>query len=61
MFGSSEIILILLAVLLLFGGKRLPEIARNIGRGYNLLKRELREFKNSIDLSEKDDEPERKG
>ncbi len=36
--GLAEILIILLAVLLLFGAKRLPEIMRQFGQG-------LREFK----------------
>jgi sec-independent protein translocase protein TatA len=31
--GSQEIILLVLAVLLLFGGKKIPELMRGIGRG----------------------------
>lgn len=31
--GASEIILILIVVFLLFGGKRLPELARSVGKG----------------------------
>jgi sec-independent protein translocase protein TatA len=38
MFGSGELILIMGAILLLFGGKKLPEFARNLGKG-------IREFK----------------
>lgn len=30
--GVTEIILILVVILLLFGGKRIPEIARALGR-----------------------------
>lgn len=39
--GFPEIVLILLVVLLLFGAKRIPEIAGSMGKG-------IREFKRSI-------------
>ena len=39
--GFPEILLILLVVLLLFGAKRIPEIAGSMGKG-------IREFKRSI-------------
>ncbi len=48
--GATEIILLLLVALLVFGPKRLPEMGRSLGRG-------MREFKDSI--SGKDDEDER--
>ncbi len=38
MIGGTEIIVILMIVLLLFGGKKLPELARSLGQG-------IREFK----------------
>ena len=38
--GLPEIIVILVIVLLLFGGKKLPELAKGLGKG-------LREFKNA--------------
>lgn len=38
--GGGEIMLIMLAVLLLFGGKKLPELARGLGKG-------IREFKDA--------------
>ena len=33
MLGTQEIILIVVALLLLFGGKKIPELMRGIGRG----------------------------
>lgn len=40
--GTPEIMLIMLAILLLFGGKKLPELARGLGKG-------IREFKDASD------------
>lgn len=40
--GTPELMLILFAVLLLFGGKKLPELARGLGKG-------MREFKDASD------------
>jgi sec-independent protein translocase protein TatA len=40
--GGPEMILIFVVVLLLFGGKKLPELARGLGKG-------LREFKDASD------------
>ena len=48
--GWSEWIVIFLIILLLFGAKRLPEIAKSLGKG-------IREFKKSI---KGDDEEESK-
>lgn len=38
-FGVWEIILIVLIILLLFGGKRIPELMRGIGKGINNFKK----------------------
>lgn len=38
MIGSGELIVILCVILVLFGGKKLPEFARSLGKG-------IREFK----------------
>jgi sec-independent protein translocase protein TatA len=40
--GTPEMLVILFAVLLLFGGKKLPELARGLGKG-------IREFKDASD------------
>ena len=46
LFGISggEILIILLAVLVLFGPKKIPEIARMLGRGINDFKKVQREI-----------------
>ncbi len=36
--GTGEIIIILIVVLLLFGAKRIPELARSLGRGVRSFK-----------------------
>ena len=51
--GPLEMILIFLAILLLFGAKRLPEIAKGLGKGINEFKSAMKdttnELKGSID------------
>ena len=58
--GGSEWILIVLVVLLLFGGKKIPELMRGLGKG-------VREFKDAKDnvrreleesITEKDAKPD---
>ena len=45
--GPWEILLILIVVLILFGAKRLPELARGLGQGIN-------EFRDAVDSSKKE-------
>lgn len=52
--GAPEIILIILAIVLLFGAKKLPELARGSGRALRIFKAET---KGLVD-SEKDDKDE---
>ncbi|MDX2248371.1 MAG: twin-arginine translocase TatA/TatE family subunit [Bacteroidia bacterium] len=47
--GGSEWVLILLAVLLLFGAKKIPELARGLGRGIREFKDASREIKREIE------------
>ena len=42
--GGSEMILIILAILLLFGGKKIPELMRGIGQGI----REFNDAKSNV-------------
>ncbi len=43
MLGGKEWIVILLFVLLLFGGKKIPELMRGLGSGLNEFKKATRE------------------
>ena len=54
--GTVEIILIVLAILLLFGGKKLPELMRGMGKG-------VKEFKDAMNEpagDKKEEKPEEK-
>ena len=46
--GFTEIMLILLVVLLLFGAKRLPEVGASIGKGIREFKRSLSDTQEAI-------------
>ena len=43
-FGTSEIILIIVVILILFGGKKIPELMRGMGRGV----REFNDAKSNV-------------
>ena len=50
-FGTGEIILIVLVVLLLFGGKKIPELMKGVGKGVRSFKDGL----NGINENESED------
>lgn len=65
--GGGEITLIMVAILVLFGGKKLPELARGLGKGIREfkdasegVKREIHRNINSVVLDEELKEEERK-
>ena len=47
--GGYEWVVILLAVLLLFGGKKIPELMRGLGSGIKEFKDATKEEKDNID------------
>jgi sec-independent protein translocase protein TatA len=47
-FGFGEILIILVIVLLLFGAKRIPEIAGSLGKGITEFKRNLTDAQKAI-------------
>lgn len=48
--GATEILLIVFALLILFGGKKLPELAKGIGKGIKELKSSMKEVHDEIDI-----------
>ena len=47
--GVPELLVILLIVLLLFGAKRLPEIARGLGRSFHEFKKGVQDIEQHIE------------
>jgi len=53
--GAGEIILILLVVLILFGAKKIPELAKGLGKGMSEFKKGLKEVETEIKDADKED------
>jgi sec-independent protein translocase protein TatA len=53
-FGTGEIIALVLIVVLLFGAKRIPELARGMGKGIREFKDATKEIKHDIENSGND-------
>lgn len=52
--GMQELIIIFLVVLLLFGSKRLPDLARGLGKAMREFKKATNELKDEFDMTEID-------
>jgi sec-independent protein translocase protein TatA len=51
--GATEIILIVLAILILFGAKKIPELAQGVGKGMREFKKALKDVEDDIKISDK--------
>ncbi len=51
--GTGEILLIVLVILILFGSKKIPELAQGIGKGMREFKKALNEVQEDIKISDK--------
>jgi sec-independent protein translocase protein TatA len=59
--GPWEIGLIILVVIILFGGKKLPELARGLGLGLREFKKATREIKDEVKSATDDVDDNEKG
>ena len=55
--GTTEVLVILVVILLLFGAKRIPELAKGLGRGIREFKDATKEIKNDIEKAANDESP----
>jgi sec-independent protein translocase protein TatA len=55
--GWPEIVGILLVLLLLFGAKKLPELARGLGKGINEFKRATRDVQDELQRAVEEEPP----
>ena len=48
--GTQEIIFIVLIVLLFFGGKKIPELMKGLGKGVRSFKEGVKSVENDLDI-----------
>lgn len=61
-FGAGEVVVIALIVLLLFGGKKIPELMKGIGKGVKSFKDGVKGIEDEInaDVTKEDKKEEKK-
>lgn len=58
--GAPQILIIVLIILLLFGGKKIPELMRGLGRGVRSFKQGLNDATDEINSLDADQKEEKK-
>ena len=53
--GGTEIIIIAIIILLLFGGKKIPELMQGLGKGVKSFKKGMKDIEEDIDKCDKDE------
>lgn len=56
--GATEILLIVLAILILFGAKKIPELAKGIGKGMKEFKNAVKDVQEDLQIDEKESKKE---
>ena len=52
--GTGEILIVALVVLLLFGGKKIPELMRGLGKGVKSFKDGMNDVRKELELDDED-------
>ncbi|MBQ2966134.1 MAG: twin-arginine translocase TatA/TatE family subunit [Bacteroidales bacterium] len=52
--GAGEIVIVALVVLLLFGGKKIPELMKGLGKGVKSFKDGMKEVEKDLDINSDD-------
>ncbi|MEE3376769.1 MAG: twin-arginine translocase TatA/TatE family subunit [Candidatus Cryptobacteroides sp.] len=59
MIGTWEIVAIVLLVVLLFGGKKIPELMKGLGKGVKSFKEGMNEVEKEVQDAVKEDDPKK--
>ncbi|MCK4967318.1 twin-arginine translocase TatA/TatE family subunit [bacterium] len=54
--GPTELIIIFIIILLIFGGKKLPELARGLGKGIKEFKKATKDVQDELNIDDIDDD-----
>lgn len=54
--GTTEVIIIVFVILLLFGGKKIPELMKGIGKGVRSFKKGMNDIEDEINKPVDEDE-----
>ena len=58
--GTGEIIIIVFVILLLFGGKKIPELLKGLGKGVRSFKKGMNEIEDEINKPVEEDKTDNK-
>jgi len=50
--GFGEILIVLVLFVLLFGAKKLPEAAQSLGKAFKIFRREVKDLRENVDLTD---------
>lgn len=57
-FGTTELIIIFLVILVLFGAKKIPDLAQGLGKGIREFKKAVKDVEEDIKKDTSDKKPE---